>query len=176
MIERYFEKAEGVRNNIVNTLEEYNEGNIGDHDMAENIRQLSQYSELDINLFDIQGRLVGTSQPKIYEINLLSEFLSPLAFISIIEDFDNSILLNESVDLLEYKSAYVGIRSFESGILMGVLSIPFFESKYELDKEIVVILINILNIFTFIFHSNFNSIILCLKSPDSSIKPDHTEN
>ena len=66
-------------------------------------------------------------------------------------DQNNSVLLNESVGLLEYKSAYVGIQSFDSGALLGVLSIPFFESKYELDKEIVVILINILNIFTFIF-------------------------
>jgi len=151
VIERYFEKAEGVRNNIVNTLEDYNDGNIGDQDMEQNVTQLSQYSELDINLFDIRGRLIGTSQPKIYENNHLSEFLNPLAYYSIIEDNSNSILLNESVGFLEYKSAYMGIKSFESGILMGVLSIPFFESKYELDKEIIVILINILNIFTFIF-------------------------
>ena len=151
VIEKYFEKAEGVRNNIVNTLEDFTEGDIGDPDIAHSITQLSQYSELDINLFDTRGRLIGTSQPKIYQYNLLSDFLNPLAFGSIIEDQDNSILLNESVGFLEYKSAYVGIRSFQSGNLLGVLSIPFFESKYELDKEIVVILISILNIFTFIF-------------------------
>ena len=151
VIERYFEKAEGVGNNIVNTLEDYNDGNIADQNLEHNLTQLSQYSELDINLFDIRGRLIGTSQPKIYENNHLSEFLNPLAFNSIIEDNNNSILLNESVGFLEYKSAYMGIKSYESGVLMGVLSIPFFESKYELDKEIIVILINILNIFTFIF-------------------------
>jgi len=151
VIERYFEKAEGVRNNMVNTLEEFTEGGIDESDMAYSITQLSQYSELDVNLFDTRGNLIGTSQPKIYEYNLLSEFLNPLAFNSIVEDMDNSILLNESVGFLEYKSAYVGIRSFDSGNLLGVLSIPFFESKYELDKEIVVILINILNIFAFIF-------------------------
>jgi len=151
VIEKYFEKAEGVRNNIVNTLEMFIGGDIGDPDIAQSISQLSQYSELDINLFDTRGRLIGTSQPKIYQHNLLSEFLNPLAFNSILEDQNNSILLNESVGFLEYKSAYVGIRSFESANLLGVLSIPFFESKYELDKEIVVILINILNIFTFIF-------------------------
>jgi len=151
VIEKYFEKAEGVRNNIVNTLEEIIAGSIDDSDMTHSITQLSQYSELDINLFDTRGRLIGTSQPKIYEYNLISEFLNPLAFSSIVEDQDNSILLNESVGILEYKSAYVGIRSFRSANLLGVLSIPFFESKYELNKEIVVILINILNIFTFIF-------------------------
>jgi nitrogen fixation/metabolism regulation signal transduction histidine kinase len=132
-------------------VERYKEGNLGGPDIDRSITQLAQYSELDINLFDTEGRLVSASQPKIYQYNLLSRFINPLAYHSIIEDRSNSILLNESVDFLEYKSAYVGIRSFESGRLLGILSIPFFESKYELDKEILVILINILNIFTFIF-------------------------
>ena len=151
VIEKYFEKAEGVRNNIANTLEQYSNGDMADIDIAESIAQLSQYSELDINLFNTSGQLVATSQPKIYQYYLLSEFINPLAFRNIVVDQNNSVLLNESVGLLEYKSAYVGIQSFDSGSLLGVLSIPFFESKYELDKEIVVILINILNIFTFIF-------------------------
>ena len=151
VIEKYFEKAEGVRNNIVTTLEQYQDGYMAAPEMAQSLSQLSLYSELDINLFDTDGRLISTSQPKIYQYNLLSEFINPLAYHSIIEDQNSSVLLNESVGLLEYKSAYVGIRSYESGDLMGILSIPFFESKYELDKEIVVILINILNIFTFIF-------------------------
>jgi nitrogen fixation/metabolism regulation signal transduction histidine kinase len=151
VIEKYFEKAEGVRNNIVTTLEQYQEGYMEVPEMAQSLTQLSLYSELDINLFNDKGKLISTSQPKIYQYNLLSEFINPLAYHSIVEDQSNSVLLNESVGLLEYKSAYVGIRSFESGSLMGILSIPFFESKYELDKEIVVILINILNIFTFIF-------------------------
>jgi signal transduction histidine kinase len=151
VIEKYFEKAEGVRNNVVNTLEEYADGSLGDPDMAQSITRLSLYSELDINLFDTRGKLVSTSQPKIYQYNLLSEYINPLAYNSIVEDQNSSVLLNESVGLLEYKSAYVSIRSFESGNLLGVLSIPFFESKYELNKEIVVILVNILNIFTFIF-------------------------
>ncbi|MGI9549581.1 MAG: ATP-binding protein, partial [Aurantibacter sp.] len=151
VIEKYFEKAEGVRNNIANTLDDYNEGYLDEAGMSESIAQLSQYSELDINLFNTKGQLVGTSQPKIYQYNLLSEFINPLAHNSIVENQNNSVLLNESVGLLEYKSAYVGVQSFESGDLLGVLSIPFFESKYELGKEIIVILINILNIFTFIF-------------------------
>src|SRR5690606_37771560 len=34
---------------------------------------------------------------------------------------------------------------------MGILSIPFFESQYELEEEIIDILTNIMNVFTFIF-------------------------
>ena len=151
VIEKYFEKADGVRNNIVNTLDDYIEGNLEEVAMEDNIIRMSQYSELDINLFDTRGRLISTSQPKIYEYDLLSEFINPLALNNIVKQQNNSVLLNESVGTLSYKSAYVGIRSFESRELLGVLSIPFFESQYELNKEIVVILTSILNVFTLIF-------------------------
>ncbi len=151
VIKQYFEKADGIRNNIVNPLDNYLQGRLGDELMAQDITRIAQYSESDINLFDIGGRLISTSQPKIYDYNILSEFINPQALGEIVEEQNNSVLLNESVGTLGYKSAYVGIRSFGTGDLLGILSIPFFESKYELDKEIVVILTNILNVFTFIF-------------------------
>ena len=151
VIEKYFEKAEGIRNNIVNPLDDYLQGRLGDELMAQDITQIAQYSESDINLFDVSGKLISTNQPKVYDYHILSRYINPLALSDIVEEQNNTVLLNESVGTLGYKSAYVGIRSFSTGNLMGILSIPFFESKYELDKELVVILTNILNIFTFIF-------------------------
>ncbi len=151
VIEQYFEKAEGIRNNIVNPLDDYLSGALSPEQIDQEITQIAQYSESDINMFNTDGRIISTSQPKIYEYQILSGFINPVAFTEIVEEENASVLLNESVGTLGYKSAYLAIRSFGSGDLLGILSIPFFESKYELDREIVVILTNILNIFTIIF-------------------------
>jgi len=61
------------------------------------------------------------------------------------------MVLKEKAGRLEYKSAYTRIESPGSGKLMGVLSIPFFSSKQEINEKVSDLLVNILNIFTIIF-------------------------
>ena len=148
---QYFEKAESISNNIVGTLDSFIKENTSQEVLVQTLTQLAQYSESDINIFDVSGQLIATSQPKIYEYALLSKYINPEALTEIHSTFGGSVLLKESVGSLPYKSAYIGIKSFEDGSLLGVLSIPFFESKYEENKQVVIILTNILNIFTFIF-------------------------
>ncbi|MGI9542197.1 MAG: ATP-binding protein, partial [Cyclobacteriaceae bacterium] len=151
VVKQYFEKAESISNNIVGTLDSFIKKTVSQEVLVQTLTQLAQYSESDINIFDVSGQLIATSQPKIYEYALLSKYINPEAFAEIHSTFGGSVLLNESVGSLPYKSAYVGIKSFDDGSLLGVLSIPFFESKYEENKQVVIILTNILNIFTFIF-------------------------
>ena len=67
------------------------------------------------------------------------------------EQENDQVILEEKVGSLIYKSAYVAVKSFETGELMGVLSIPFFDSQYELEEEIIDIVANIMILFSFIF-------------------------
>ena len=153
VVQKYFDKAESISNNIVGTLDSFINETSNEEDLIQTLTQLAQYSESDINLFDTSGKLIATSQPKIYEYALLSRFINPEAFHEIRTTLGGSVMLNESVRGLPYKSAYIGVKSFKDGSLLGILSIPFFESKYEENKQLVIILTNILNIFTFIFIS-----------------------
>jgi two-component system nitrogen regulation sensor histidine kinase NtrY len=151
-LQRSFTKrSENVGANMVGTLERYKKGFISRETLGATLAQIAQHTETDINIFDRRGRLIVSTQPLIYEKELLSPLVNPVALAAIAEGKEKTVLLAESVGKLNYNSVYVGLRSNDSGVPLGILSIPFFESKYELDKQIIDVLSTIINIFTAIF-------------------------
>lgn len=147
----YQNKAEVVSRNIINDLKRYNQLIIDHEQLSNNLSQVATNANLDVNLFNIRGRLVATSQPSIYENNLLSEYINPVVMESIKEQGNNKMILKESVGSLKYNSSYMGVKSFDTGELIGILSIPFFDSEYILERQQIDVLSNIMNIFSAIF-------------------------
>ena len=118
--------------------------------MEEELSKIARDADIDINLFDPQGRLYTSTRPIIYESGYLSKRINPEAYIHIIEDKENQILLNESLGSKQYRTAYVGIKSY-NGRLLGVLSIPYFYARPELDRQIIEVIASALSIFTALF-------------------------
>ena len=151
--QEYLNKAENISYDLVDPLYQYSRNPlaVGKDELTSQLIQISNYSDVDINLFNRNGRLIASSQPMIYENYLLSEYINPGAMAEIVEQQNNSVILDESVGDLTYKSTYVVIRYLTTGENIGILSIPFFESKFELDNQIIDIFTYIINIFTIIF-------------------------
>ena len=151
--QEYLSKAENISYDLVDPLYQYSRNPLaaGKEDLTSQLIQIANYGDVDINLFNMKGRLIASSQPMIYENYLLSEYINPGAMAEIVEQQNNSVILDESVGDLTYKSTYVAIRYLTTGENIGILSIPFFESKYELDTQIIDIFTYIINIFTIIF-------------------------
>ncbi|MFW5759433.1 MAG: hypothetical protein ACOCXH_00465, partial [Cyclobacteriaceae bacterium] len=151
--QEYLSKAENISYDLVDPLYQYSRNPLaaGKEELTGQLIQISNYSDVDINLFNMNGRLIASSQPMIYENNLLSEYINPGAMSEIAEQQNNRVILDENVGDLTYKSTYVTIRYLTTGENIGILSIPFFESKYELDNQIIDIFTYIINIFTIIF-------------------------
>jgi two-component system, NtrC family, nitrogen regulation sensor histidine kinase NtrY len=148
---QYLKRAESISNNIVNSLDNYLKNVSGKEALYADLAQMARFTENDVNLYSINGRLIATSQPRIFEKDLLSEYLNPVAMAEIKERFNNELIVNENISHLSYKAAYIGVKSFETGNLIGILSIPFFESQYELDRQVIDVITNIINIFSFLF-------------------------
>ena len=118
--------------------------------MEEELSKIARDADIDINLFDTQGRLYTSTRPLIYESGYLSKYINPEAYSHIIEDKENERLLNESLGSKQYRTAYAGIKSYD-GRLLGVLSIPYFYSRPELDRQIIEVIASALSIFTALF-------------------------
>ncbi len=148
----FFEKTETVAINILPYVESYQDKALTQGQLFEKLTQIGQYLEVDINIFTPKGELVTSTQPSIYEKNaLLSKYLNYKAYRTLSGNQVKKVLLSESVGALNYKSVYIPLKSYETKKTLGILSIPFFDSRTELDEKMVDVLSTIMNIFTTIF-------------------------
>lgn len=140
--------SENIQRQMTTFIADRNENT---ESLESSISEISQYARADINLFNNNGRLMATNQRLIFENDLLAPFVNPKAMAAIKEGGQKESLEVETVGRLNYKSTYYGIRNDDNNQLIGILSMPFFDSAEQLKIEQREILSNILNSFTFIF-------------------------
>ncbi len=148
---QYINRARNVSVKIAGALGDYKSQYMDRESLKNEIYNVAEFAGMDINLFNTNGYRLASSQPMIYENEILSNNINPKAYISIIEELESSVIMQEQVGTLNYKCVYIGVKSFDTGTLTGILSIPFFASKLDLEQNIIQVLANILDIFTFVF-------------------------
>ncbi|HWZ22197.1 MAG TPA: ATP-binding protein, partial [Cytophagaceae bacterium] len=147
----FIKKAESLSTNILNHLERYQDDPNWEFKLENDIAELADFTDSDINLYNKDGSLLYSYHPAIYDRNLLSRQLNPDAFISITSGGQNEVMLSESLGKLKYNAVYMPVKSYKTGELLGILSIPFFESRQELNLQLIGIFTTTLNIFSIIF-------------------------
>ncbi|WP_194777091.1 sensor histidine kinase [Pararhodonellum marinum] len=148
---RYFEKAETIRDNLNPFLDQQSRGLMGKDEVLTEVYTLAATTATDVNIYAPNGYLIATNQPNIFEKKILSTNLNPEAYAGILETQNNRLLLNEKVGNLNYKTVYLAVRDSDKQEILGVIAIPFFESEEELKLLIADVFSNILNIFVLIF-------------------------
>lgn len=118
--------------------------------LSNELADLAKLSNMDANIYNTQGQLLASSQPLIFESNLISRYINSRAFFRILGG-ENLIIEAEDVGKLRYFVAYSALKSPQTGDLIGILGIPFFQSLYLLERVQTIILTNILNVFAVIF-------------------------
>lgn len=123
-----------------------------DHERFEDVlEQIAKYAGIDLNVYDLSGRLMGSSQPQIFSKSLLSDYINPSALKKILLRGEKLFLEDEVLGNLQYLSAYVAIKSLQSGEVIGILSSPFYQSEREEQSRLFGVLTIIMNAFTVIF-------------------------
>ncbi|WP_339813107.1 HAMP domain-containing sensor histidine kinase [uncultured Imperialibacter sp.] len=148
---QYMKKAESVNGYLVSLMDNYISNVINKEVLSNELTDIARFSQADINLFSVNGKLMASSQQTIYDDKLLSEYINPEALRRIREDDGERIILSESLGALNYKSTYLAIKSFNDASLLGIMSMPFFESRAQQQNQQIEVFTNIINIFTFIF-------------------------
>jgi two-component system, NtrC family, nitrogen regulation sensor histidine kinase NtrY len=141
---RFSEKVSAELHSGITTMFE------GTWNFENKLTDLAQLSSVEANVYTSSGLLFASSQPLIFENDLLSEFVNPSAYRKI-RNGQNLFIETETVGSLEHFTAFASLKAPSSGALIGIVSIPFFQSVYSLEKVQLNILANILNIFAFIF-------------------------
>ena len=149
--EEYLSKAESFSGQLSAQLDDYLNGDQESAVSFENqLTDLAKSTKLDANVYNAKGELLATSQPQIFENNLVSTFINADALRNIRRG-ENVMIETEHVGKLEYSVSYAALKAPLTGELIGILGIPFFQSGHLMEKVQINILANILNIFALIF-------------------------
>ncbi|MFD1551586.1 hypothetical protein DNU06_03225 [Putridiphycobacter roseus] len=109
------------------------------------LKKFSRVFVTDINLFDLNGSLLASSQPKIYSRGLISKKMNSTAYYAFDIEKRSEFIHQEKIGELEFLSAY---RPFVNakGELLAYLNIQYISKQDELENQISGFLLAIINI------------------------------
>jgi signal transduction histidine kinase len=145
----YLNKSQNFSRGLAAQLAQWPGGDVSAK-VEQYVGEAFSMANLDANIFSASGRLLFTSQPMIFENQLLSPWIDPLA-LERISRGDRYFVMREQIGNLRYSVAYAVILSPADGTLFGIAALPFFQSASLLEKMQIDVLANILVLFTIIF-------------------------
>ena len=108
-------------------------------------------SKTDISVYSPEGKLLATSQPALFDDQLISPLIDREARKKIVLQAEVQTVTNEQIGRLHYSCAYSAVLSPETGRLEAIVGLPFFESATFLQRSQSLILSNILIVFVVVF-------------------------
>lgn len=161
--QKNLESLDLKRKTIINGLNEYlgSFSKIGQKSNEELSRQLVMLSNIfyaDINIFDPNGFLKATSRPALFDKGLKGRLIDAEAMAAIIHEHNETFIDIERIGNLEYLSSYTALYS--GGKLQAIVQLPYFTENEKNKKEIVQVVLNLINIYTLFIAIAFSLILL----------------
>ncbi len=151
-IDRNYEKrARNIAEFIVEDTERFQENEINRDDYGIKIEDIASVSQTDLIIYDRQGKLLGSNREEVFQQNLIAPLINPKAKSFLAQNPFQSLVLEERIGELDYKTVYTGIFSYTDGEYLGTLAVPFFDFKNHLNRQQVEVFNNIIILFTIIF-------------------------
>ncbi len=114
--------------------------------LSELLIKFSNVFFTDINLFDLDGKLISSSRTQIYDEQLISRFIHPEAFKVLSIENSTLFIHEENIGKQEYLSAYIPFVN-SMGTVIAYLNLPYFAKENDLRKEISTFLVAYINIY-----------------------------
>ncbi|MDX5320638.1 MAG: GHKL domain-containing protein, partial [Bacteroidota bacterium] len=151
--QRQNERLDSKVKSIISAIE--NERRFGEmmlynDELAAYLNQLAEFYNTDINLFNLDGQLLASTQLRIFQSGVLLDKINPLAFSKIARETRSQHIQTERIGKLEYLASYVPIFNGNHE-LIAYMNIPFFSNEKELRMELTSFLENFINIYVFFF-------------------------
>ncbi len=114
--------------------------------LSNEIGALSDIHRMDINIYDLQGDLILSSQPGIFDKGLISRKINPEAWFNLLHFDQPQVILNEAIGTLNYLSIYVPVKNDDAETI-AYLNLPYFAKEKNLKKEISLFLVTLINVY-----------------------------
>ncbi|RZM19643.1 MAG: HAMP domain-containing histidine kinase, partial [Pedobacter sp.] len=118
------------------------------------INDFNQFADVNathLNLFDVNGKLLFSSLPKIYDLGVVSPRLGSKAFIHL-SMLQGSEFINpsEKIGSFVYSSAYAPIRNAKNQTI-AYIGVPYYANEADYQNKIGVFINTLINIYALVF-------------------------
>lgn len=147
------------------------------------LQMISNVFYCDINLYGVEGTLLGTSRPELFRNGLMGAQMNPKAYYKLAYTDAVRHLEEEQIGSMSYTSFYVPLLDVENR-LSGFVNLPYFVGNNELREEVSSVVVTVVNfylIFTLVVISlavflarQITRPLLLLQSKISQVKLDRS--
>lgn len=102
----------------------------------------------DINLYGVDGRLLGTSRSELFSKGVVSPLMSNTAFCAIAHNETMQYIHSEKIGTLQFLSGYAPFYNYDNQ-LIGYVNIPYFVGTRALHQQLSAVLVTILSTYLF---------------------------
>lgn len=122
--------------------------------LNELLTKFSNVFKSDINLYNLDGSLLATSRPEIFDKGLIGRKIDSEAFTELSIKKKASFIHNERIGNLKYLSSYVPFSNYFNEEL-AYLDLPYFSKQSEIKKEISTFIVAIINVYVLLILLSF---------------------
>ena len=110
------------------------------------LQMISSLFHCDINIYGIEGKLIGTSRQELFRNGLMGTQMNSKAYFSLVYTEAARFFEEEQIGNLKYTSFYVPLLS-DNNLLIGFVNLPYFVGNDELKNEISSVIVTIINFY-----------------------------
>lgn len=116
-----------------------------------NFNQFADINSAYLNLFDVNGNLLFTSLPKMYDYGIISTKMGPKAYI-FLKQLQRSEYTNpvETIGEFTYSSAYAPIRNSQNQTV-AYIGLPYYGNEADYHAKISLFINTLINIYALVF-------------------------
>ncbi|HKJ79064.1 MAG TPA: HAMP domain-containing sensor histidine kinase, partial [Prolixibacteraceae bacterium] len=118
--------------------------------MQRELMKLSNIFRTDINIYGVDGDLIASSRPEIFNRGLVSSRINAKAYYEVLENFQINYFQPENIGKMSYLSAYRPIINNRGGYL-GVINLPYFIKQDKYSQELSTIVVAFINLYVLLF-------------------------
>ncbi|WP_316799259.1 HAMP domain-containing sensor histidine kinase [Pedobacter frigidisoli] len=130
----------------------FNNGTIAnDENAVAEFNNFADINNADLNLYDVDGNLLMTTYPKLYNYKVIGRKMGPLAY-AYLHSLNRSEYINseEKIGTLTYAAAYAPVRNSQNKTV-AYIGLPNYSNEEEYSDKIALFVSNLINIYALVF-------------------------
>ena len=110
---------------------------------------LSRIHRMDVNMYDLSGKLISSSEEDIFNKGIVASQMGALAFNALSkQNLSEYIQENERIGKLVYKAAYIPLTV--NNETLAYLGLPYYSKQSKLRSDVTIFMSTLMNVYVFL--------------------------